>query len=194
MPATHPYHARLRAAARQIDPSPTPAQIEAGNHRLGHVHIHGLNITIETAKGQVRSKIGKDGKRWSRTMKHAYGRIRRTEAADGDHVDVFIGDHPNTEAVYVIDQLKADGSFDESKAMLGFLSADDAKEGYLKHYPKGWKGLGAITPLFMHDFKEWVYSDRAKRPASGKKFEKRADSPLLGPLSRILALITGSDG
>ncbi|MDA1378653.1 hypothetical protein PCI56_00820 [Plesiomonas shigelloides subsp. oncorhynchi] len=86
-------------------------------------------------------------------MAHDYGYIKRTEGADGDHVDAFIGDNPESQSVYVVDQRNADGTFDEHKVMLGFDDEASARAGYLANYSKGWKGLGDIRAMTMDEFK-----------------------------------------
>lgn len=110
---------RIEEARNAVEPNPSDAQKEYGNYRKGHVTIQGLPITIENFKGGTRSGKDKDGKVWCVTMAHDYGYIKRTESeADGDHVDVFIGPHPESELVFVIDQIKESGRFDEHKCIL----------------------------------------------------------------------------
>ncbi|MCC0052551.1 MAG: hypothetical protein H6884_00665 [Rhodobiaceae bacterium] len=55
-----------RAAEKAQEP--TEAQAEAGNYQKGHIKAHGLDITIETAKGKTRSGVGSDGEKWSVKM------------------------------------------------------------------------------------------------------------------------------
>lgn len=191
MPTLHPYLERVISAAKDVHPEPTQAQREAGNFRMGHVHLHGLDITIETAAGQIRSKVGKDGKKWSRKMHAHYGYLRGSHGADGDHCDVFVGPHPQSQLVFIVDQLKKDGTFDEHKIMLGCINAAEAKELYLKHYPKDWTGFGGMKPKVMSAFKKWVTSGATKRPALTKnaveeKKEKRPSMP--GSLAKVLGL------
>lgn len=166
--AQHIYHKVVGDAAKEVHGKPSDAQREAGNYRMGHIHVHGLPITIEVAKGQTRTKVNKEGKRWSRKMAHHYGYIKRTEsAADGDHVDVYVGDHPESQLVFVVNQVKPGGKFDEHKCMLGFINKDEAKKGYLAHYPDNWTGLGSIVPATMDRFKEWL-----RGGDTGKEFTK----------------------
>jgi hypothetical protein len=149
--------ADVDAAALKVHPSPSEAQKKAGNYQKGHVTIQGLPITIETARDQERSGTGADGKAWSVTLPHHYGYVKRTESeADGDHIDVFIGPDPESEIVFVIDQQKPSGRFDEHKCMLGFTNARAAKEGYLGAYSAGWTGLGDMRALTMEQFKAWI--------------------------------------
>ena len=146
----------VQAAADETE-EPTEAQKESGNYRKGHVSIQGLPITIETARGQTRSGKDKDGKAWKTTMAHHYGYIKRTESeADGDHVDVFIGPNTDGEKVFIVDQLKAGGAFDEHKVMLGFSSPEEAKDGYLANYEPDWKGFGGMSSMDVERFKAWL--------------------------------------
>lgn len=152
----------IAKAEQEVDASPSEAQKEAGNYRKGHVKIDGFDITIENPKGSVRSGVDGDGKPWSVTMNNTYGYIRGTEGVDGDHIDIFLGEHMEAPNVYVVDQVKQDGSFDEHKVMYGFNSALAAKRAYLKNYSAGWKGLGNITGVSKEVFREWIDSSHRK--------------------------------
>jgi acylphosphatase len=157
--AQHLYHKVVREAVEDVHPKPSDAQREAGNYRMGHIHVHGLPITIEVAKGQIRTKVNKHGKKWSRKMLNHYGYIKRTEsAADGDHIDVYVGDHPESQLVFIVNQIKPNGKFDEHKVLIGWICKDEAKKSYLAHYPDNWTGLGSIIPTTMDRFKEWIRS------------------------------------
>lgn len=146
------YATEIEQAAADAESEPSHAQKKAGNYRMGHVSIQGLPITIENAKGSIRK-----GRGWEQEMNHHYGYIKRTESeADGDHIDVFIGEHPDSDVVFVVDQTKKDGSFDEHKCMIGFQSAQEAKDAYLSNYAKDWTGFGDITAMTMDDFKRWL--------------------------------------
>ncbi|WP_221366320.1 hypothetical protein, partial [Aeromonas caviae] len=144
-------------ARAEIAPEPTEAQKEAGNYKKGHLKLQGLDIALENPKGSTRSGTDQDGRAWHSTMAHDYGYIKRTLGADGDHVDVFIGDKPDSETVYVVDQVDPKtGKFDEHKVMMGFADEQAAREGYLGNYEAGWKGLGAIKAMPVESFKRWV--------------------------------------
>lgn len=156
----------IEAARTEVNVEPTEAQKEAGNYKKGHVKLQGLDITLENPKGSVRSGTDANGKAWQSTMAHDYGYIKRTEGADGDHVDAFIGDNPESQSVYVVDQRNADGTFDEHKVMLGFDDEASARAGYLANYSKGWKGLGDIRTMTMDEFKGWIKEGDTTRPAA----------------------------
>ena len=149
-------------ARKEVASSPTDAQKEAGNYKKGHITLDGYDITIENPKGSTRSGVDANGQPWSVTMNNDYGYIRGTQGVDGDHIDVFLSDDPTTGKVYVIDQVKEDGSFDEHKVMYGFKSALAAKRAYLANYSPGWKGLGTISEVSKEEFKKWVDSSHRK--------------------------------
>lgn len=164
---------RIAAAAADTHRDPSEAQREAQNYRKGRVSVHGLPITIETPRGGVRSGKTAGGKAWSVTMAHHYGYIRLTESeADGDHVDCFIGPHPESELVFVVDQLTRGGRFDEPKVMLGFRSLREARKGYLACYSPGWTGLGEITAMTLPAFKRWLQRGDTGRPVARQKFHR----------------------
>lgn len=147
-------------------PEPSQAQKEAGNYKKGRVKLHGLDIAIENPKGSTRTGTDPDGKEWSSKMKHHYGDIKGTTGADGDSIDVFIGDNPDSQKVFVVDQVDpGTGSFDEVKVMMGFDSIEAARKGYLSNYDKNWKGLGEISETTVDEFKAWTQRPRkSKQP------------------------------
>lgn len=149
----------------KLNPSPTEAQKEAGNYKKHHVKMHGLDISLENMKGGKRSGVGPNGRRWTVTMPAHYGYIKRTQGADGDHVDVYVGpDHASTK-VYIVDQKNAEtGSFDEHKVLLGFKSEAEARATYLRGFSdgKGAQRLGQIHAMSMDDFKHWLKGNTTK--------------------------------
>lgn len=160
---------QIEAARAEVAPEPTEAQKEAGNYKKGHIKLQGLDIALENPKGSTRSGTDQDGKAWQSTMAHDYGYIKRTQGADGDHVDVFIGDKPESETVYVIDQADPKtGKFDEHKVMMGFADEQAARDGYLANYEKGWRGLSAIKAMPVEEFKRWVKEGDTTKPVAKK--------------------------
>ena len=147
-------------------PEPTQAQKEAGNYKKGKVRLHGLDISIENPKGSKRKGVDESGKAWETTMQHHYGDIKTTKGADGDAIDVFIGENTDSEKVFVVDQVNPDtGAFDEAKVMMGFDSVEDATKAYQSNYDKDWKGLGNITETNVDEFKQWIKKPRkSKQP------------------------------
>ncbi|MCG5533094.1 N-6 DNA methylase [Halorhodospira sp. 9621] len=159
---------RVDQAAAETDTDPSEAQAEAGNYRKGQVSLHGLEISIENPRGSTRSGTAADGTRWETTMADHYGYIRRSEGADGDHVDVFLGRQAEDPSlpVFIVNQVDPQsGAFDEHKVMLGYPNEQAAREGYLANYEPGWQGLGSIEAMDLEGFKAWVRSDQTAEPA-----------------------------
>lgn len=149
--------AEVRRAANETDTRPSDEQRKAGNYRKGKFRWNGLTIAIENPAGSVRSGKSASGVAWSVQMKNHYGYIlRNVSEADGDHVDVFVGPSPESDLVCVVDQKNPSGRFDEHKVMIGFTSADEAKNAYLANYSDGWKGFESITPMTVGQFKSWL--------------------------------------
>lgn len=160
---------QIEAARAEVAPEPTEAQKEAGNYKKGHLTLQGLDIALENPKGSTRSGTDQDGRPWQSTMAHDYGYIKRTQGADGDHVDVFIGDKPESEMVYVVDQVDPKtGKFDEHKVMMGFADEQAARAGYLGNYEEGWQGLGAIKAMPVDAFKRWVKGGDTRSPIAAQ--------------------------
>jgi hypothetical protein len=109
-------------------------------------------------------------------MHHDYGYIRGTKGTDGDHVDVYIGPHGLEKApsVFVVDQRKAPDfkTFDEQKFMLGFRSLEEARKGYLAHYPDN-RFLGKIKSMPFSKF----YKKVTNKGNHGKKIAALIDNP-----------------
>lgn len=154
-------------------PAPTEAQIEAGNYKKGHVPVQGLDITIENPRGSTRSGTDPDGNKWEQELAHHYGYIKRTQGADGEHVDVFIGPDVESTDAFVIDQVNADGTFDEHKIMLGFKNQKAARDGYRANYQDGWV-VGKTTKVPVSDLKAWLETGDLTKPFSG---EAKATAP-----------------
>lgn len=190
----------IRRAESEVERNPSEAQKEAGNYRKGHVRVDGYDITIEQPKGSVRSGTDADGKRWENVMNNTYGYMRGTEGVDGDHIDVFLSDNPESGNVYVIDQRDPKtGEFDEHKVMYGFGSMEEARDAYLKNYTPGWQGLGAITEVSKDEFKKWIGSSKRKtkpfaeyrsvKKEAGQNEDVRQSRDVSSPLSAEEAAI-----
>jgi N12 class adenine-specific DNA methylase len=181
--------AQESATSEQNDlPAPTEAQIEAGNYKKGHIAVQGLDITVENPRGSKRSGTDPDGKAWETTMNSHYGYIKRTVGADGEHVDVFVGDKPDAGNVFIVDQANpATQEFDEHKVMVGFGTLEEAKAAYLANYDKDWKGKGfkAISTMPVADFKEWLKAGDTSKPFApitlGKKKPTAEKVPEVAP-------------
>lgn len=139
---------------------PTAGQIDADNYQKGHPDpalVHGLQLSIENPKGSVRkSKDPDPANYWETEMAHHYGDIKGTVGADGDNIDVFVGESLESEQVFVIDQVnQEEQDFDEHKVMLGFENEFDAVEAYKENYEDGWV-VGEVNEMPVASFKDWL--------------------------------------
>ena len=141
---------------------PSPAQAAAGNYKKGHIKFQGLDISIETPKGAIRRGNG-----WQNVSPADYGYFKRSIAADGEHVDCYVGPNHKSNRVYVIDQHHLhNGKYDEAKVMLGFENRDDAIACYKAGFSdgKGKQRIGKITRMSVPGFKEWLTKGNTTKP------------------------------
>lgn len=168
----------LERARSEVETNPSEKQKEVGNYRKGKLRLHGFDISLENPKGSTRSGTSRNGKPWSVVMQHDYGYIKRTKGKDGDHVDVFLGDHPEAELVFVVNQVDPDTRrFDEHKIILGALTEDEARETYLANYSRDWDGLDSVYALTLPQFKWWLeHGDLTKPVKDGSlaKYRRKA--------------------
>lgn len=171
----HTYTRKVLAAVRRIDTSPTPAQREAGNYAKAHVHLHNTPITLEYGRGQIRSGVGADGKKWQRVVNAAgYGYIKGTEAGDGEQLDLWLGDHPQSVVCYIVQFLKPNGEADEWKAIGGVRNLREARELIDRNYPDGFwsERIGEVRGILFPELKKHlkelgVVKGRRKEAAAG---------------------------
>lgn len=183
-------------AADQSDPAPTDAQKKSGNYKMGHLKLHGLDVTIENKRGDTRSGKDQDGETWEVTMPAHYGYIKRTLGADGDHVDVYIGEHPTSKEIFIVDQIDlATGRFDEHKIIFGTDNVEQAANLYDGGFSdgKGIERIGAIMPIKIAQFKNWLKNGNTKKPfrydqkeavarkAKEAKVSKTEEEAMFGP-------------
>lgn len=148
--------------------APTEAQKMAGNYKMGRCDYKGMQLVFEQPRNSYREGVSKDGKRWRNRMAAHYGYIGGTTGADGDGIDIFVGTNPESEIIYVINQVDEAGKFDETKAMIGFLNEQDARRAYQESYDKDWRGLGEIVQATVDQFKWWLKYGDTTKPISRK--------------------------
>ncbi len=160
------FAGRLLRAKEQTNTEPSEKQKEAGNYRKGHVSFGGYDFVIENPEGSMRRGRDADGNAWEQQMHNTYGYILGKKGKDGDHLDMFINDSADLDnwsgKVYVVDQVNADGTFDEHKILYGFDSEAEARDAYLSNYEEGWQGLGRITGVDKDTFDKWLDSSDRK--------------------------------
>lgn len=178
--------AAIDREAKKAHRAPSEAQKESGNYRKGHVRVQGLDIAIENARGSLRKGVDRDGKPWQVKMPAHYGYLKRTEGADGDHVDVYLGPSPGAPRVFVVDQVDAEsGEFDEHKAFIGFGNKQQALATYRQAFSDGRANdrMGGIRDMSMDAFKRWLVTGDQTRPiarAAGGRVEMQTGGGLPG--------------
>ena len=165
--------AAIRIAARNTDTDPSEAQKKAGNYAKGRLRFAGLGIVIENPKGSERRGVDKGGKPWVCRLPAHYGYFSRTEGKDGDQVDCYIGDRPEHDVVWVVDQIDpATKRFDEHKVMLGFPTREEAVSTYKKAFSdgKGADRIGGVREMHVEKFKRWLRDGDTTKPARRAEF------------------------
>src|SRR5215472_13773780 len=204
----------VEKAAAQAKP-PSPAQAEAGNYQKGHINLHGIDVTIETARGDVRqgpidAATGKP--EWESVAPGHYGYIRGTKGGDGDQVDVTLSSHvstmlegtpaeANNRPVFVVDQIDpATGKFDEHKAFIGYGSPEAAAAAYDAQFSDGSgpSRRGAVNTMSFAGFKEWLKAGNTSKAISyrpePKPIETRAEPfPTVGKPEEVAPKPTVSE-
>lgn len=180
----------LRVARMQTDTNPSDAQKAAANYAKGKLPWRGLEIAIENPKGSMRSGKDKNGKPWKCRLPTDYGYFLKSEGADGDHVDVYMGPKHASDKVFIVDQVNTEtGKFDEHKVLVGYMDKAAALADYEAAFSDGKAKdrIGAVSELSLPEFKAWLKGD-TKKPLALKRFAAggTAGPPSL-PGSAVLA-------
>jgi hypothetical protein len=154
----------IEEAAKQAERDPSRIKRKIGNYAKGHLSLRGLSISIENAKGSKRHGV---------KMPTTYGYIKSTLGADDMQVDVYLGKHPESLHVWVIDQDRFDANgkdqgFDEHKVMLAYETLPKAIKDYAKAHSDGLghERIAAITSLSYDELKDWLKNGDMDRPIS----------------------------
>jgi hypothetical protein len=119
------------------------------------VNFNGIKIEIENPIGSIREGKDEKGRPWKTKFFYPYGYICGVEGTDGDSLDCFIGPNNTSNKVFIMHQLKIDGTFDEHKVLLGFDSLQSARDAYLAHYStQGF--IGHIDEMPLFEFKSRI--------------------------------------
>jgi hypothetical protein len=166
-----------KARGGSVNHAPTEGQKQAGNYAKKHISFQGIPITIENEMGSTRSGRDRDGKVWSCKLPADYGYIKRTEGADGDHVDAYVGPQKSSRLVVLVNQRDHHSKrFDEHKALLGYSSEKAALADYCKAFSDG-KGpdrVQSVEVMSVDAFKNWLKSGKTIKPANGREIVDRA--------------------
>lgn len=155
-----------------VDSPPTEAQKAAGNYAKRKTSFQGLPVSIENEKGSERSGVGPDGTPWSVTMPCNYGYFLRSEGADGDHVDVYLGEHEDAPHVFVVNQIDPDGGeFDEHKVLALHRTKDEALATYHAGFSDGSgpSRMGGCITMSVDQFKDWLKNGDTTKPTEEPK-------------------------
>src|ERR1700724_1818176 len=105
----------------------------------------------------------------------------KIKGRDNDEVDVFIGPVPESEVVFVVDQIDPNtNQFDECKILIGWENEQEAREGYLANYDHSWRGLSAITPMSWPEFDEWLKNGGPENPAAKIEWQPSMETYVSG--------------
>lgn len=127
----------------------------------------GFPVMIETPAGGARHWTDTDGSTGTTILGFDYGYIDGALGSDGDSVDVYLGPNETAKWVYVIHQNKRPdfSEYDEDKVMLGFESADAARDAYLQQYTDE-RFFGGMSMLPVEAFRERVFAEAGKMTAA----------------------------
>ncbi len=117
-------------------------------------NFRGLPITIEYRKGDTKSGTGVFGNNWKKTMLHDYGYFDGIMGADGKELDFYMNPDAISDKIFRVKQLNVlTKEFDEYKIMIGFMTMEHAKQGYLTYYPEDWAGYGGVEEITLEEIK-----------------------------------------
>lgn len=124
-----------------------PEQPDDGGAVFERIDFRGITIEVDRPRGFIQEGVDAAGVAWSRVYHVPYGFIPGTLGGDGEGLDVFIGGDSRAETAFWITQVRADGTFDEFKCMLGFADQESAKAAYTLHIPKRFYGGCVAVPV-----------------------------------------------
>ena len=126
------------------------------------IEVHGLPIVIENPKGSTRKGPG-----WETVMPYDYGYFVGIPGADGDSLDVALGNGPDNGWVYLIDQraLLPGKGFDETKVFMNWPSCRAALDAFKAGHHRWEEVMMDWTPMPVASFLQWVKTGNLKRPA-----------------------------
>lgn len=144
----------------QVIPQRAQPAEQFDENTIDSVRWNGLEIAIEFRAGEKR-------KPHHTPLSNDYGHFVGYRGKDGDSIDAFIGNDLESEIVFVVDQRRESGRFDEHKVMVGFTNLAAAQSAYFANYPPGWK-IGGITPMTAGQFVAWLEDGNANKAIAGQ--------------------------
>ena len=163
-----PLHAHLPALGGE-----RMRRVHLPRRGMVRVHLHdtdlpgrvtefaGHRIVVEVERGQRRTAGSSGGA----VMASPYGYFPGTIGNDGDCVDVFLGDDPASDNVWVVEQVDPDtGDFHQHKVFLGFGSRDDVEQVFRAFYAdgRGEERWSRARQMSLADFSSWLERRRVQ--------------------------------
>ena len=143
---------------------------------VGCIELPGLpRIHVENRKGTMRRGVDPDGHPWETCMPAHYGEFTGTRGADGDPIDVFVGENAHAAHVYVASVADVEtGKYDECKVFVGFNRLADVAAAFGKAYDRRGMRHGRFRKLTVLEFCGWLdqYKKDARRIDVGAEMHK----------------------
>ena len=157
----------------QMNLGKVPVVVTAAERRIKkHLTFKGFDIGLEYLEGDIRRGTAPNGFKWEREVVGNYGRFKDLmDSADGESMDVWLGDDETSDHVYIVNQLKEDGQFDEHKILLGFPTAHAALIGYLSNMPDDWTRFDPLKTLSLAEFRRWAQTGDGQRKVAATTFD-----------------------
>lgn len=174
----------MNAAVQPPLHEPTQSQKEAGNYAKRKIPWKGMEISIENEAGSFRRGTNRSGKSWEQRMSYPYGYLRGTEGVDGDHVDCFIGPNLESPTVHVVHAMVVNDwrTYDEDKVMIGWDSADAAKQAFIDNYSDP-RFFGDMVAMPVDEFLTKVKATKDKPAMIKAQQMSLFDAPINVPTS-----------
>ena len=138
--AKYAYTVEYHELEQQKSPNPTFIQRIRQQFKRPRVWLFGQSIEIENLSGSFRTGINEEtGKRWKVKLLDHYGFFTNTIGEDAEEVDVWVNSNVTEfeiekRPVFIIEQYKSTGEYDEDKVILGANNASHAKNIYMRNY------------------------------------------------------------
>lgn len=129
----------------------------ANDKLMKHHEFDDLALGVEWPKDSMRQYS--DG--YTQHMKCDYGFVRNSLGADGEDLDVYIGDTKLLK-VFRVTQLTDEGQFDEYKYMVGFPDVKSATSMFLQHQPL--EHFGGTEEMSLDDFRQIARTGEETKP------------------------------
>lgn len=129
-----------------------------GEYAKGMVYFAEIPIMIENPADSIRA-----GDDWISRLNNHYGYIVGVNGADGDELDVYVGEYQYQQYATIVDQV-VDGKFDESKVLLGFPDEEAAMGNYYLNFDINWDKQPIYTTVTIDRLKEWLKSGQTDKP------------------------------